>query len=295
MTEPDQLPDDQRTVLTLLVGRGMSYERAASVLGVSESAVRDRAHVALALLAPAQARELSDDERGRVADYMLGQDSDSDMQAARELMESSPAASAWAHTLSGALEPFSQATVTASAPQAAPEAPASAPAPRSSRRAGALLLGGVAVAAVIAVVLILVLSGGGSGSSGKGSDSASHSQHGPKIVGRATLSSPTGAHTVGEVFILQEGAKRAYYIAAVGLPATEGFFYALWLYNSQSDAKPLNRTPKVTKNGKLAGGALLPAGAQKYHEMLLTRETHISPAPKEPGAVVLRGKLKFSG
>ena len=143
------------------------------------------------------------------------------------------------------------------------------------------------------MVLILVLSGGSS--TGSGSKNGTSSHHGPRIVGRATLASPTGAHTVGEVFILQEGSRRAYYIAAVGLPATEGFFYALWLYNSPSDAKPLNRTPKVTSNGKLAGGALLPPGAEKYHEMLLTRETQASPPPKKPGAIVLRGKLTFTG
>jgi len=275
-------------VLTLLVGRGMSYERAASVLGVSADAVRDRAHVALALLAPAQARELSGEERGQVADYMLGQDSDSEMQDARELMESSPAASAWAHTLSGELESYSQPSTPASGAEPRAERE---PRARSSRRGGVILLAAVAVAAIIAVVLILVLPGGGKSTSGGGSASASHNK--PQIVGRAAMTSPNGAHSVGEVFILQEGSRRAYYIAAVGLPPTEGFFYALWLYNSPTDSRPLNRTPKVTSNGKLAGGALLPPGAEKYKEMLLTRETQVSPTPKKPGPVVLQGKLEF--
>ena len=93
------------------------------MLGVSQDAVRDRAHVALALLAPSQARELSGEERGTVADYMLGQDSDSEMQTARELMETSPAASAWAHALSGELEQFSQPSA---APLKEPAAPAAA-------------------------------------------------------------------------------------------------------------------------------------------------------------------------
>ena len=50
-----------------------SYVEVAELLQISAQAVHDRAHVALAMLAPAQARELSSQERLEVGDYLLGQ------------------------------------------------------------------------------------------------------------------------------------------------------------------------------------------------------------------------------
>jgi len=295
MSSPDQLPEDQRTVLALLVGRGMSYQRAGAVLGVSADAVRDRAHVALAMLAPAQARELDAAERAQVADYMLGQESEDEQLQAREMMASSPAASSWGHALSRELEHFAPAGGEAAEKE--PQAPAVAPGAPVSRRGGAMLLAGAAVIAAIAIVLVIVLSGG-SGNGGSGTASGTNASHSstkkPEIIGCATLTSSEDAHRAGEVFLLQEGSRRAYYIAAVGLPPTTGFFYAVWLYNTTTEAKPLNRTPSVGSNGRLTGGALLPKDAESFHEIILTRETQTSPAPTTPGPTVLGGKLNFT-
>ena len=96
---------------------------------------------------------------------------------------------------------------------------------------------------------------------------------------------------MGVVEILSEGDKRAFYIQAEHLPRTNGFYYALWLYNSPSSSEALSRAPSVGKSRKLAGGALLPEDAAKYHKILLTRET--SSRPTHPGKVVLRGEFKM--
>ena len=60
-------------MIALLVDRGLTYESAAAALGASRSVVRDQHQLALAMLAPAQARDLPGAERERIGDYMLGQ------------------------------------------------------------------------------------------------------------------------------------------------------------------------------------------------------------------------------
>jgi hypothetical protein len=95
------------------------------------------------------------------------------------------------------------------------------------------------------------------------------------------------------VEILSEGSKRAFYIAADHLPPSRGFFYAIWLYNSPTSHLGLSRAPAVGSNGRLEGGALLPANAGEFQHMLVTRET--SDRPTSPGPVVLSGAFSVSG
>src|ERR1700733_7913230 len=73
MSRLDELPPDQRAALSLLLRQRKSYAEVATLLGISELAVHDRAHAALAVLAPRRARELSSERRLEVGDYLLGQ------------------------------------------------------------------------------------------------------------------------------------------------------------------------------------------------------------------------------
>ena len=115
---------------------------------------------------------------------------------------------------------------------------------------------------------------------------------GPAIIDRVAMTSPhRGSRSVGLVDVLEESGKRAFYIAAENLPPSKGFFYAIWLYNSPHHAEAVSKSPAVTSNKKLAGGALLPSNAAAYHTMLLTRETQT--VPTHPGPVVLRGALNL--
>ena len=95
------------------------------------------------------------------------------------------------------------------------------------------------------------------------------------------------------VEVLSEGSKRAFYIAAEHLPPSTGFFYAVWLYNSPTSSAPLGRIPPVSSKGQAQGGALLPANAGDYREILLTRETNSQAT--QPGPVVLSGAFSLGG
>jgi len=353
MSRLDQLPPDHKAVLSLLLGRRESYAKLASLLKIRAGAVHDRAHAALAVLAPREARMLSAERRRDVGDYVLGQQSEQQGLATRRLLESSPEALAWARALAAELSAVSEeplralpdaarqgavgsgddafaeagARVTpspASPPVPSPASPASRPAPSpasgqaraplslgeraaglpslppGSRRAGALLLAALVAGVVAAVVLI-----SGSGSSHKrpkatastGAPATSTGQTGSaqatrtKEDKRITLRPPpgSGSHALGVAEVLSEGNKYAFYMAAEGLPPSRGFFYAVWLYNSPTSAEALSKSPPVGSDGRLQGGALLPANAARYHRMLLTRET--SERPTHPGPIVLSGSF----
>jgi hypothetical protein len=114
----------------------------------------------------------------------------------------------------------------------------------------------------------------------------------PTVDKQIPLTSPEpDSKAVGLAEVFSEGSKRAFYIAAEHLPPSTGFFYAVWLYNSPTSALALSKSPAVSSNGRLQGGALLPATAGNYREMLLTRET--SSRPTQPGPVVLRGAFSL--
>jgi hypothetical protein len=163
----------------------------------------------------------------------------------------------------------------------------------SSRLGGALLLGAIAAAAIVAIVLSVSGGGGGSHSANTRAATTSAKASGPTEDGRFTLTptNPT-SKAVGVVEVLSEGSKRAFFIAADHLPPSRGFFYAIWLYNSPTSHQAVSRSPPVSSNGRLEGGALLPANAGEFHRMLLTRET--SNRPASPGPVVLSGPFSLS-
>lgn len=317
MSRLDDLPPDQRATLSLLLRRGKSYAEVAGMLEIDERAVHDRAHAALAVLAPARARELNAQQREEVGDYLLGQRSGvAERLAARTFLQSSPPARAWAAALAGELRQLPEAALPeipdgdeAATHSAAPPRrhfPSSPGATRPSlspaRIRGALLLAAIVVAVVVAVVL---LSSGGSSSSSNSAGNAAGEASETTSSGKAatntqkaqakedkriTLTSPDAAsNAVGVAEVLSEGSQYAFYLAAQHLQPSKGkgFFYAVWLYNSPSSYEPLSRAPDVGASGNVQGGALLPKDAGKYHTMLLTRET--DPKPSSPGPVVLRG------
>jgi hypothetical protein len=326
MSRLDELPPDQRAALSLLLRQRKSYAEVAKLLGIPEHAVHDRAQVALAVLAPRQAREVTPDRRKEIGDYLLGQQTGvAERLRTRTLLSSSEPARAWASEVAAQLAPLADAgaalpDIPAAAPGAAggpqrlqdlsastaaigssaagtpPPAPSTARSPRSSRLGGALLLGVIVAAVVVAVVL---LSGGSSGkksnSTATNTSSTSSTKTGPTVENQISLKPPAGAKSasIGVVDVLAEDGKRAFFIEAQHVPASKGFYYAIWLYNSPSNSLPLSKSPAVGSTHRLAGGSLLPATAGKYHEILLTKET--SAHPKHPGHVVLRGPFSLTG
>ncbi|HWX97069.1 MAG TPA: sigma-70 region 4 domain-containing protein [Solirubrobacteraceae bacterium] len=318
MSRLDELPPDQRAALSLLLRQRKSYGEVATLLAIDERAVHDRAHAALALLAPRQARELEAERREAVGDYLLGQQpSVADRLATRTYLAGSEPARQWAQAISDELSPLAPGPLpeiptdgAGAAPAAEqPSAPSAAPARAgavagddpfaspehplaqrlpSSRVGGALLL--LAIAAAVIVAVVLITGGGGSHASKAASRSAAAAKttSGPALTQRLTLRSPSpGSKTVGVMDILVEGSRRAFFIDAENLPESKGFFYALWLYNSPTSHRPLSASPPVGSSHRLQGGALLPSDAASYHTVLLTRETSRTPA--QPGPIVLSG------
>jgi hypothetical protein len=107
MSRLDDLPPDQRAALSLLLSQGKDYAEVAALLHIGERAVHDRAHAALAVLAPREARELSPERRAEIGDYLLGQRSGiGERLRTRSLLDGSEPAQAWARALAAELAPL---------------------------------------------------------------------------------------------------------------------------------------------------------------------------------------------
>jgi hypothetical protein len=320
MSSIDELPPDQRAALSLLLGQQKRHDDVAGMLGIQAQAVHDRAHAALAVLAPAQARLLDAAQREEIGEYLLGQQADAgERLRTRTLIASSPAAGDWARAVALALVPIApfglpeippppaSAQTGGGAGSTAPEAAPGAGAPAgdehasaafgastqharpSSRVGGALLLAAI----IAAVVVVIVVVTDGSSSHKKSSTTTKTSSAQAKAQARITMHPQNPASpSTGTVQILTEGEKKAFFIQAEHIPSTSGkTFYAVWLYNSPSNALALSKSPPVGASHKLAGAALLPSNASDYKEILLTRETSVRPS--RPGPVVLRGHLNL--
>jgi hypothetical protein len=336
-----ELPPDLRATLSLLLGQHKGYREIAALLGIEEHAVHDRAHAALGLLAPRQARELSTAQREQVGEYLLGQAPPAEQSAAVAYLQSSAAARAWAQALADELAPLSSielpAIPTAGPAPAAPETPiarngeadggvaraSEATRGPSSRRGGAILLGGLALVVVVAVALIVGLDGGSSPSSATSSTTpgaagetggstatttssnpsttsstpakstkSGKSANEPRLTATLPLDPPdTTSKALGLVEVIAEGHEHAFILAAEHLPPTNGFHYAAWLYNTPTDAYFLGGGTTVGSKGTLKAAQALPSNAAHYATIILTEEHEEK--PKQPGPIVLSGPFRL--
>jgi Anti-sigma-K factor rskA len=158
-----------------------------------------------------------------------------------------------------------------------------------------LLLG--AIVAVIVVAVILITSGGGGKSSSPTSTTASKAKSTTtSSAGKPSLNKTIALTSVeptlkaaGTAYVLSQSGRRAFYVAARGLPPSSGFFYAVWLYNSPSSSAALGRAPTVGSDGRMEGGGPLPTNAGDYAKLIITREK--STHPSHPGPIVLSGSF----
>ena len=100
----DQLSDEQRAIVELVLQQGKSYEELAQMLDMPEARVRERARDALVDLAPLSARGVEEDWRGQLADYVLGQQDGPEATATRGHLRRSEAARSWTRSLLDSLE-----------------------------------------------------------------------------------------------------------------------------------------------------------------------------------------------
>lgn len=138
----DALAPDQRAVVQLVLQQGRSYADLADLLGMSEQAVRERAHRGLDRLA--DGGQLDAGQRGDVVDYLLGQQSTADGEATRTLLRSAAGANAWAAAVAAELRELRGADIPeipeteapAPAADAAAAEPDAEPAVRARPRPG---------------------------------------------------------------------------------------------------------------------------------------------------------------
>ena len=103
MSPLSALAPDQRAVLELLLRQGRDYAGLSELLGLPEAAVRERAHTALAALAPDRPAPVGED--GAVADWILGQQDGAEAEATSGSIARMPA---WHHWASDVLDRLSE-------------------------------------------------------------------------------------------------------------------------------------------------------------------------------------------
>jgi Sigma-70, region 4 len=181
---------------------------------------------------------------------------------------------------------------------------------RISRRGGAVLLVGVLVVLVVGAVALLNKGGAAHSptsstaaarpsttsttSSAPATPPTSAASTSAKVISQVNLSPPSGhSKAAGIAEVLQQGATEG--VAVVAQHVTPNATkppnaYAVWLYNSPSDAHILGFVnPGVGQNGRLSTAGGLPTNAAHFRQLIVTLET--SGAPKTPGTIVLQGKL----
>ncbi len=308
MPSVDDLPPDQRAVLQLLLRQGKSYGDLASLLRISDDAVRERAHHALDGLGPEDGSGLTEHRRDEIGDYLLGQQAASQRAGTRAYLEGSSSARTWARSVATQLRPLAgddlpeipadDAEVDEAFGALQARRTAQADQQKSSRLGGVLLLAGLGIA--IAVILVIVLSSGG------GSDSPSVSTPAASTTTATTTPTSTaavqalaqvnlvppggGSKPLGVASIVSQGTQRALAIGGQDLPrSTPTSFYAVWLYSTPGKAKLLGFAPSVKANGRLQALAAVPADLASYRQIIVTRET--TAKPTTPGTIVLAGNL----
>ena len=288
----DQLSEDQRAVVELVLRRGKRYDELAGMLDMPEARVRELARDALVDLAPLSARAVEEDWRGQLADYVLGQQSGPEATATRGHLRRSEAARTWAGSLLDSLE---QLYVNGSMP-AIPEGERPSRSRRSEEGASAARLGGAdltkrrrmvalggTLAALVLVAVLLwpigVLTGDDDDGGGSGTE---------------TTAAAGSGNPAGAVVVLGQGTQRAVQVQATGLdPSTQKFAYQFWLYDSKGKARSLGA--QVTdQNGTLQAIGNLPEGFEKYRYFDLSRED-IGGEEGHSGQSVLRGRMPKIG
>jgi Sigma-70, region 4 len=189
--------------------------------------------------------------------------------------------------------------------------PAPVGAPRSSRLGGALVI--LLVIAAVGVGLFFVLRGGqskhqtastppttaapaASATTPTSTSSTTSSGTSASVVAQINLTPPPAAKNskaAGIAEVLNEGSTDGVAIVAQNVPPNSTKppnAYAVWLYNSPSDAKILGFVnPGVGKTGRLSTAGGLPSNASHFKHLIVTVETTAS--PKTPGTIILQGDL----
>lgn len=130
----DRLAPDQRAVVQLVLQQERSYDELADLLGISADAVRERARKGLERLDAGAS--LDEAARGRITDYLLGQQSVSARDDTRRLLVDDTEARAWAGAVSAELSAVARSPLPELPAAGVRSAPAAASEPLPADAAG---------------------------------------------------------------------------------------------------------------------------------------------------------------
>jgi hypothetical protein len=328
MTPLDALAPDQRAVLELLLRQGRSYGDLSAMLAIPEEAVRERAHAALAGLAPEQAPP--EGAANGIADWLLGQQDVATARRTRSSVARAPEAREWAAAVAARLREVEGAKVpkvpaaakTADSAKPAPRPrprplreaaaadpppPAPAPtsavrqpaAPRSSKLGGAILIGVLAL--LIGGALFLFLrNGDDDGATPSAAEKTATPTATPQVVTEVPLAGTGGSKAQGlmRVFKRDEDGRLVFALAAEKVPQNRGReVYAVWFTKHGGAARNLGFSQtQVGKDGVFTTGG--PQQGQEnafagwlvdYDKIVVARATDAK--AKRPGKAVLTGTL----
>jgi hypothetical protein len=299
----DQLSDEQRAIVELVLQQGKSYDELSDMLGIPEERVRERAREALVQLAPVSVRGVEEDWRGQLADYVLGQQAGPEVTATRGHLRRSEAARSWTRSLLDSLEQLypngdlpavpegerGSRRAAAVAPRAG-GAERSEPGPLGPSALAAVrrrrILAGAAGALVVLVAVLLWPVGLLTGD-----------DDGDKSGKQTASNSPISTKRQGAAIIAKSKGKTQLLVQAQGLkPSTQTTAYQVWLYNSASKRKSLGATA-TDKQGNLQVIGDLPAGYTSWKYIDVTSVTVTGEGEDQQvktGASVLRGLLELA-
>ena len=299
----DQLSDEQRAIVELVLQQGKSYDELSDMLGIPETRVRERAREALVQLAPVSVRGVEEDWRGQLADYVLGQQAGPELTATRGHLRRSEAARSWTRSLLDSLEQLcpngdlpavpdgergsrraSAAPARPGAPEGAQRGPLAPSAMTTVQRRRILAAAAIALVVLVAVLLwpIGLLTGGDDNNSGSDSSASS---------------TPISTKRQGSAIIAESKGKTQILVQAAGLtPSTRTTAYQVWLYDSDSKRKSLGATA-TDKKGNLRVIGNLPADYKSWKYIDVTAVTVTGQGNNQQvqtGQSVLRGLLTLA-
>lgn len=295
----DQLSDEQRAIVELVIKQGKSYDELSGMLDLPERRVRELARDALVDLAPLSARGVEEDWRGQLADYVLGQQAGPEVTATRGHLRRSENARIWTRSLLDSLEQLYRNGDLPAIPEgergagrrAAARATGEATTAEAVNRRR-ILAAAAAVALLLVGVLVWpggVLTGGDDGEDQAGSGNPSGQQ------AAAGEGEEVSVETQGQAIIAQQGGKTQLVVTATGLePSTQQSAYQVWLYNSADDRKSLGATV-TDQQGSLQSGGELPADYRKYRFIDVTSVAAKAGNQQrfETGPSIMRGLLEL--
>ena len=314
-----QLPPDQASALRLLSG-GRSYSDVADLLGLTEQDVIQTALKGADSLGGSSAEALTESERLRVLDVLLG------IKEGDPLLAGSPSAAEYGARVSQALPgtqllteqpseagpkptsvPAPGAKAAVASPPAIPPVKVSPPSRESnsatsgSRSRGVTLLAGLG-AVVILVILLLWQPWSGNDQSTPSSTSAattttqntkpgSKGANGWTVKSKFELKPTAGGSGKALAGVETKGSSAALLIAGNGMSASSTV--GIWLTGPGGPA--LVGFQKVNAKGQFSAIGQLPKNALTATQIIVTQETTSPGAkvPTQPGPALLSANFSF--